>query len=74
MSRTIQRLSPVKVRTAKKRMSPDGGGLYLQCTLGADGGICRSWFFRYTKNRRERQMGLGSAESVSLAEAPRQGP
>ena len=44
---------------------PDGGGLYLQITpTGA-----RSWIFRYRVNGRERQMGLGPLEFVSLAEA-----
>ena len=69
MARTIQRLSPVKVRTAKAGMSCDGGGLYLQCTAGADGGVRRSWLYRFAAKGRERQMGLGSAETVSLAEA-----
>lgn len=44
---------------------PDGGGLYLQITpTGA-----RSWIFRYRAAGRERQMGLGPLEFVSLAEA-----
>lgn len=44
---------------------PDGGGLYLQITpTGA-----RSWIFRYRVAGRERQMGLGPLEFVSLAEA-----
>lgn len=50
-------------------MWPDGGGLYLQCTNGADGGVRRSWLYRFSKNGRERQMGLGSTETVGLAEA-----
>lgn len=50
-------------------MWADGGGLYLQCTKGADGGIRRSWLYRFAAKGRERQMGLGSAETVSLAEA-----
>src|SRR5260370_14412273 len=69
MARTIQRLSPVKVRTAKAGMWCDGGGLYVQCTKGADGNLHRSWLFRFAAKGRERQMGLGSAETVSLAEA-----
>ena len=69
MARTIQRLSPVKVRTATVGMWSDGGGLYLQCTAGADGGVRRSWLYRFAAKGRERQMGLGSAETVSLAEA-----
>jgi len=44
---------------------PDGGGLYLQITpTGA-----RSWIFRYRVAGRERQMGLGPLEFVSLADA-----
>jgi integrase len=69
MARTIQRLSPAKVRTAKAGMWCDGGGLYLQCVQGADGGLRRSWLYRFAVRGRERQMGLGSAEAVSLSEA-----
>jgi integrase len=47
----------------------DGGGLYLQCTAGADGSISRSWVFRYRAGNRERWMGLGPLRDVSLAEA-----
>jgi integrase len=47
----------------------DGGGLYLQCTAGADGSISRSWVFRYRASNRERWMGLGPLRDVSLAEA-----
>jgi integrase len=47
----------------------DGGGLYLQCTKNTDRAVRRSWLFRFAANGRERQMGLGSAESVTLAEA-----
>ena len=45
----------------------DGSGLYLQVTPNG----ARSWVFRYVANGRERYMGLGSAELVSLAEARR---
>ncbi len=62
------------------RKYPDGGGLYLEVTAGADGTIRRSWLFRFaipTKiiskagNERqvERWMGLGPASDLSLAEA-----
>ena len=47
----------------------DGGGLYLQATLGADGEIKKSWIFRFALHGRERQMGLGSSGDVTLAEA-----
>jgi integrase len=50
-------------------MWSDGGGLYLQCTAGAEGGVRRSWLYRFAAKGRERQMGLGSTETVSLAEA-----
>ncbi len=43
----------------------DGGGLWLQ-VRDADH---KSWLFRYTSSGRQRQMGLGSLETVSLAEA-----
>ena len=39
-------------------------GLYLQVTEGG-----RSWVYRYRLNRRERYMGLGPANVVTLAEA-----
>jgi integrase len=50
-------------------MHADGGGLYLQCTRGTDGSVRRSWLFRFAANGRERQMGLGSLDEVSLSEA-----
>jgi integrase len=72
MARTTHRLSAVKVKNSKVGMHCDGGGLYLQCTKGADGSTRRSWLFRYAIKGRERQMGLGSAEAVNLAEARQQ--
>jgi integrase len=47
----------------------DGRGLYLQCTAGADGSVCRSWVYRYRTGDRDRYMGLGPLADVSLAEA-----
>lgn len=44
---------------------PDGGGLYLQ--VGAT--VSKSWLFIYMINRKEREMGLGSALDVSLSDA-----
>ena len=69
MARTMHRLSSLKVKNAKVGMHCDGGGLYLQCTLGADSPVRRSWLFRYAVKGRERQMGLGSSDEVSLADA-----
>jgi integrase len=70
VARTINRLSHRKVETLKRPgMYGDGGGLYLQLTEGADGTPRKSWLFRYAAAGRERQMGLGRLEDVSLVEA-----
>jgi integrase len=51
-------------------MHADGGGLYLQVTKGkAEGQINRSWLFRYERNNKERQMGLGPLNTIGLKEA-----
>ncbi len=69
MPRTLHRLSSAKVTSAKPGIHADGLGLYLQCTLGADCRINKSWFFRFTRNGHERRMGLGALHEVGLAEA-----
>ncbi|HEY2231577.1 MAG TPA: tyrosine-type recombinase/integrase [Xanthobacteraceae bacterium] len=70
MGRTIGRLSALRVdRIQDPGMHPDGGSLYLQCTRSAAGHINKSWLFRFEVDGRERQMGLGSLATVSLAEA-----
>jgi integrase len=69
MARTIHRLSPAAVKHAKPGMHCDGGGLYLQAVTGASGAIRKSWLFRFAENGRERQMGLGSLDTVGLAQA-----
>jgi integrase len=70
VARTINRLSHKKVETLKQiGMHADGGGLYLQVTEGADGTPRKSWLFRYTVGGRERQMGLGPLNDISLADA-----
>jgi integrase len=66
MVRRPGQLSPLQVTRAKARgYLSDGGNLYLQVS---DAGA-KSWVFRYRMNGRLREMGLGSALSVSLAEA-----
>ncbi len=51
-------------------MYPDGAGLYLQVTRGLHDTPRRSWVLRYrTIGGKIREMGLGSALDVSLAEA-----
>lgn len=53
--------------TTRTERHPDGAGLYLQCAPGRS----RVWVLRYQRHGRERWMGLGSADHVSLAEARR---
>lgn len=47
----------------------DGNGLWLQVHRTQDGGLSKSWIFRYGRAGRYRMMGLGPAELVSLSEA-----
>lgn len=66
MVRFLNRLKPLhlsKMRTPG--MYPDGGGLYLQVSKSG----AQSWIYRYGLNGRNREMGLGSATVISLAEA-----
>jgi integrase len=67
----VHRLTNAQVRyTREPGLLCDGGGLYLQITLGPGGSIRRSWLFRYqSAGAARREMGLGSAELVTLAEA-----
>src|SRR5260370_14495868 len=70
VARQTERLSSAKVRHAKAGMHAGGGGLYLQVTAGkAEGQRNKSWLFRFALGGRERQMGLGSLNTVGLAEA-----
>lgn len=66
MARTRSRLSARFVQNIKTPgRHHDGGGLYLQVDDDAN----RRWVFRYTIDKRQRYMGLGSARDVSLARA-----
>jgi integrase len=66
MARVYERLTAMTVRQLRGAgRFPDGGGLYLQITPSG----ARSWIFRYRVAGRERQMGLGPLELVSLAQA-----
>ena len=66
MPRVVGRLSGLSVSRQKTPgRHADGGGLYLQ--VSKDG--ARSWIFRFMLQGRVRQMGLGSLNDVSLAEA-----
>ena len=46
-------------------MLADGSGLYLQVKHGN----ARSWIFRYFRNGKSHEMGLGSLKAVSLGAA-----
>ena len=62
----LHKLSAMKVARLKAPgMFGDGGGLWLQITETGN----RSWAFRFMLQGRARQMGLGPAHTVSLAEA-----
>ena len=50
-------------------MRGDGGGLYLQVTPRKGGGLAKSWVYRFKLNGKQRDMGLGSASFVGLADA-----
>jgi integrase len=66
MARAIHRLTSLQVqRTKGPNLLHDGGGLYLQVTENH----AKSWVLRYMINRRQREMGLGSLELVSLQQA-----
>src|ERR1700730_11751999 len=66
MTQRIHRLAAVKITNIKQRgMYADGAGLYLQVS----GNGSRSWIFRFKKDGRTRDMGLGSLATISLAEA-----
>jgi integrase len=68
MPRQYDRLTALKVsRTKKQGMYADGGGLYLQVSAYGT----KSWIFRYRMDGRKtpRDMGLGSAETIGLAQA-----
>jgi integrase len=66
VARTVGRLSALKVtRATKPGMYADGAGLYLQVSSAG----ARSWIYRFMLRGREREMGLGPASLISLAEA-----
>ena len=66
MSRVVNQLTARKVDAIKKAgLYADGFGLYLQ-VIGTG---AKTWIFRYSINGRRRDMGLGSATLVPLAQA-----
>ena len=66
MARIGGRLSALEVTHARKPgMLFDGGGLYLQVSHAH----ARSWIFRYFRDGKSHEMGLGSLKAVGLAAA-----
>jgi len=61
----MAKLTALKVQRAKRGRHGDGGGLYL---VVSDTGA-RKWVLRIQKNGKRHDLGLGSANDVSLAEA-----
>lgn len=60
------KLNPVTIKNAAPGRLQDGGGLVLD--RSATGG---KWIYRYSFAGKRREMGLGSLENVTLAEARR---
>lgn len=66
MGRSIERLNALQVAKLRKPgYYPDGANLYLQVSPTGS----KSWLFRYAVGGKERQMGLGSLTTFTLAEA-----
>ena len=66
MGRQMHKLTARTVATVKEPgMHGDGGGLYLQIAKSGT----KSWIYRFMLRGRSRDMGLGSADVVSLSEA-----
>jgi integrase len=66
VAKSINKLSALKAANLKTPgFHGDGGGLYLQVSPAGT----KSWVFRFKVSSRSRYMGLGSATTVSLAEA-----
>jgi integrase len=66
MNRDSNRLTAVKIaKVTRPGRYGDGGGLLLQVSRWRT----KAWLFRFERDGRERQMGLGSVSTLSLAEA-----
>jgi hypothetical protein len=71
-----KRAIPLTVRRVETEKRPglyaDGSGLYLAVSEAKSGGYAKSWIFRYQAANRRHEMGIGSVDRVSLAEARHQ--
>src|SRR5262249_53392438 len=65
MVKRVNRLSAVRVaKESRPGLHADGDGLYLQVKAGA-----KSWILRFRYKGKRRDMGLGSAQIIGLADA-----
>jgi len=69
MARAFNKLTAASLKIIRPGYYADGAGLMLQVTTGADGEPRRSWLCRCSVRGKRRELGLGSAERVTLAEA-----
>jgi hypothetical protein len=68
--KALSRLLPAKVRNAKREgLLCDGGGLYLQVTVGKRDNIRKSRIFRHELNGKRCDMDLGGLNVRGLKEA-----
>jgi hypothetical protein len=66
MAHQVNRLTARTVETAAKPgLYADGAGLYLRVGRGG----AKSWCLRYMLAGKSREMGLGGASKISLADA-----
>ncbi len=66
MGRTLNKLSARKVSTLKTPgYHSDGGGLYLQVSST----LSKSWIFKFVRDKKATEVGLGSLVDVSLEHA-----
>ncbi len=64
--RQLHKLNAIGIKNEKnKGLYSDGGGLYLQVSAYGT----KSWIYRFTLNKKKRDMGLGPFPDISLAQA-----
>ena len=61
----MKKLNAKQLQTLPKDKYHDGNGLYISILKPGRG----KWSFRYTINKKSREMGLGSYPDVSLSDA-----
>jgi len=71
----LNKLNPIKIQKIKKAgLYSDGGGLYVQVRKSTSNDAnknkpTKSYIFRYSIDGKERWMGLGSLNDISLDDA-----